>query len=162
MRYERNVTFSQKMILKAADRFMFRFLGKGYFVASALLLGALVFFLYCLPAHWLTFFLLTIVIGDVVITPLLFVVNRHRAARLFKRMSSPEVKFVIEDEGVSTESEMGTGNIKWPYIEKVWIYPDVWFLFVGGQYILIPTGRLGEDVKEFILGRLSKEGAKVF
>ena len=77
-------------------------------------------------------------------------------------MAEPTVNFGLSDAGILVRSDLGGGDISWRAITKVWVFPEVWLIFVAkGSYITIPTESLTEEARNFIHNKVQEYGGKI-
>ena len=58
-------------------------------------------------------------------------------------------------------SDLGQQEFRWQLIDRVWTYPRVWLLFVGGTYMALPPGNLDQETKAFVLDHIKQHGGRV-
>ena len=151
MKYEITAEFTPTTVKTVARRFVLRLLGTGYFVAVVVIAIALLYLAMRRENYWPTG-----AIGAVFVFSILFPVvlwwktERSGLSRL-RRMSSPTVKFLFDDKGITVDSELGEATVGWISIEKIWEFPEAWLLFVGKQqYVTVPIAPLSEELKRYI------------
>lgn len=145
------VKYDKALVRKALNRYMLRRLGKSFFIAVA---AALFVFLFAfLGGAWS--WLLT-VLGLVLLAAFAFLVfvyfARLRAAEgFFDEANDPVVKFHFTAEGVRTESDIGSTDLKWPVFEEILKFPEVWLLvYARSGYMTLPTDQLSAECRQFI------------
>lgn len=59
-------------------------------------------------------------------------------------------------------SDVGTSEIQWSLINKLWRFEHAWLLlFSGNEFMTLPTDGLSDKSKKFITERVKANGAKV-
>lgn len=85
-----------------------------------------------------------------------------RRSRTFLDKLGGEVRacLTVDSEGLHLENPLGTSNIPWPFLDSIWVFDDVWLLFIGEvDYMTIPAEALGESGRSEFL-RLAGENRK--
>jgi hypothetical protein len=68
------------------------------------------------------------------------------------RMSRPHFRFEFSDEGVSSKTELSSGQLAWKAFRELYRTPEVWLLFITKtRYVIFPTASVPADVQHFIL-----------
>ena len=160
MRTEIIAEFGPAMVRTVARRFVVRLLGTGYFVAVAAMVVAFLYLATCGVNDWTTG-AIGAVLGLGVLFPVVFWWKTERSGLCrLRRMSSPTVKFVFDDKGITVDSELGAATVGWKSIEKIWELPEAWLLFVGKQqYVTVPLVALTEELKQSIRAEVGKNKA---
>ena len=131
---------------------------RGTFVAVSLLLILLLFYWYLIGSwNWiLTFIAVTIAVIIAFFSWIYFA--RLRAAEgFFDRADEPTVTIRFTADGVQTESDLGSSNIKWKVFDEVLKFPDVWLLvYSKSGYMTLPVDRLTSECMEFIDQQLER------
>ena len=154
--------YTEALVKRAAWCFWTRFIGWHDFVIVAILAGLFVYFLVVGDSSWYVPALGTILVLFMVLGSSVYFVYRHRALSTFRRMGEPTALLSFTDTGVSTRSDLGGGDISWRAITHVWMFPEVWLVFVAkGVYFTIPTESLTDEVRQFIGQKVREHGGKV-
>ena len=157
MRYEISAEFTPATVKAVARRFVARLFGVVYFVTLPVMAAVLT----CLIANrvndWKTGVTATILLLGILIPSSLWWKTRSSGLSRLRRMSTPRVKFVFDEKGVTADSELGAATIRWKSIEKIWEFPEAWLLFVGQQqYVTVPLPVLTEELKQMIKAEVAK------
>jgi YcxB-like protein len=73
------------------------------------------------------------------------------------RMSRPHFRFEFTDEGVSSKTELSSGQLAWKAFRELYRTPDVWLLFITKtRYVILPTASVAADVRDFILKKCAE------
>lgn len=154
--------YTEELINQATKRFWWRLIA--WHGVAAIALG-IVFdaYQFILVGPTLVTLLLSVVLAlAIVVGAATYFVYRHRALATFRRMGSPRAVFNFNDDGMSSRSDLGGGEIAWRGISKVWVFPEVWLLFMAkGLYVTIPTNALTPEVKAFIRAKVQEHGGTV-
>jgi hypothetical protein len=71
-------------------------------------------------------------------------------------MSDPCVEWSFTDTTLGAKSVLGTVELPWSGVKKIWRFPEVWLVFFeGGGYSTLPTASLAPELQRFILNRIS-------
>jgi hypothetical protein len=61
------------------------------------------------------------------------------------------VIFTFDDEGVRTESDLGTTDLKWQVFDEILKFPEVWLLvYAKSGYMTLPVDQLTPECMQFI------------
>jgi hypothetical protein len=86
----------------------------------------------------------------------------RRMLAAFRKMKTPRAQWVFDDAGISVQSDMSTGSIRWPIVERLWRFPEVWLFFVAkGVYSTLPVSCLSEELQAFILQKAQEAGTRI-
>lgn len=162
MRYEVTAEYSEALVRTAGRRFLVKFLGWKSLVAWLVMLACLGLVLASGEQGWLAG-----AVGALVVLMPIFVASaavgyyrRGRAA--LRKMKTPHVQWVFDDTGISVQSDLSTGSVPWPMLEKLWCFPEVWLFFVTkGVYSMLPVSCLSEELKAFILQQAQEAGTRI-
>src|SRR5436189_3597173 len=77
----------------------------------------------------------------------LYVGPYRRSLARFERMSVRTSELSFTETGVRMTSDLGQQEFRWQLIDRVWTYPRVWLLFVGGTYMTLPPGNLDQETR---------------
>jgi len=158
MKQEIVAEFTKEIVKTVARRFVLRVLGPSYFVALALAVAGFVYLVCNRVNEWTTGAIgVSLGLGILFPVVLWWKIERSGLGRL-RRMSSPHVKFVFDDRGVTADSELGAATIGWKSIENIWEFPEAWLLMVGKQqYVTLPISALTDELKEMIKTGVNKD-----
>lgn len=157
MRYEITAEFTPQTVKTVARRFILRLLGVGYFFALLVMVVGLAHLVANRVNEWTTGAIAAILLIGIAIPLTLWWKTRSSGLSRLRRMSTPSVKFVFDDKGVTADSELGVATVGWKSIEKIWEFPEAWLLFVGRQqYVTVPLPALTEELKAIIKAEVQK------
>lgn len=160
MEYRAHVTYDRHVIAEAARRFALRSIRWDGFAVFAVLVVVLAYLVATGDRSWVVGLLGGVVLLATAVGVALYVPYRRSLAR-FERMSSKRAELLFTEGGVRMTSDLGQQEFRWQLIERVWTYPRVWPLLVGGTYMTLPAGNLDEDTKRFVLDQVKRHGGFV-
>ena len=161
MEYRAHVLFDRDLIAEAARRFVSRSIRWDGFAAFFLLVGALAYLVASGDRSWIVGLVAAVVVMMALVGAALYVVPYRRSLARFDQMSSKSAEVLFTDRGLRITSDLGQQEFRWELIERAWLYPRVWLLFVGGTYMTLPPGNLDEDTKRFVLDQIRRHGGHV-
>lgn len=160
MRYEITAEFTPQTVKTVARRFILRLLGVRYFVALLVMAAGLTQLVARGVNDWTTGAIAAILLLGVTVPLTLWWKTRSGGLSRLRRMSTPSVKFVFDENGVTADSDLGSATVGWKSIEKIWEFPEAWLLFLGKQqYVTVPLPALTGELKELIRAEVLKNKA---
>jgi FtsH-binding integral membrane protein len=158
MEHTLEVTYDRALIRRGLNRFMVKRFG---WLTFALIfgLGALLI-VEMLSGSWSSWFTAMLAIWIIVVAFLIVVyIARLRASEgFFQNSENCKVKFVFSDDGVKTDSDVGSSDIKWKVFDEVLKFSDVWLLvYAKSGYMTLPAIQLSEEAKVFIERKISQK-----
>jgi hypothetical protein len=91
-----------------------------------------------------------------------YFVHLRRGLSRLQRMKTPEAVLALGADTFKVISDVGSSEIKWSLVKRVWRFKNVWLLmFTGSEFMTLPTERLSEQSKTFITERAKANGAKI-
>ena len=145
------IKYDRPLVRRALNRFMVKRLGKLFFVA--LLAIMIVFFYLYLTGTWTWLRTYLAIALATVLAFLSFVYYaRLRAAEgFFDKSNDPTVTFRFTTEGVRTESDLGSADLKWQVFDEILKFQDVWLLvYAKSGYMTLPVDQLTPECSQFI------------
>lgn len=98
---------------------------------------------------WLS---LAIVAVAFVILPSAYFVELRRSLEKVRKMKVPEGSIELSENGYTLVSELGSSEMQWTAIKKVWRFESYWIVeLVGGGQFTLPTADLTTEAKELIV-----------
>ena len=160
MNYSVNVTYNRPLVRRALNRFMFDRMG-WTLMAGLPGVSLLLVILFFLDAWniWLSVVAvaLAVTIGAIFY---IYFLRLKTSEGFFEKAKSPSVKLKFTSDGVTTESDLGSSDLKWAAFDELLKFPDVWLLiYARSGYLTIPTNVLTAECKEFIEERLTSRKA---
>lgn len=161
MEHQAQVVYDREVIAEAARRFAFRSIRWDGFGVFFLLLGVLAYLVAGGDRSWIVGLVAAAVVLMAIFGVALYVVPYRRSVSRFGRMSSKAADLSFTETGLRMSSDLGQQEFRWQLIDRVWTYPRVWLLFVGGTYMTLPVGNLDEETKGFVLDHIKQHGGRV-
>jgi hypothetical protein len=156
------VRYTESLIKRATMRFWLRFIAWHGFAVVVLMSVCLLYLLMIGDHSWYVSVGATVLALAVLMGPSVYFVYRNRSLATFRRMAEPTVTMNFSDAGISTQSDLGGGNLAWRGITQVWTFPEVWLVFIAKwHYFTIPTESLSDEVRQFIKQKVQEHGGKV-
>jgi hypothetical protein len=159
MEHTIEVTYDRRLVRRALNRFMAKRLGWLTF-AAIFALGTLLI-LQIGFGSWNIWSAGTLVLWLLIVGMLtLIYLGRLRASEgFFQKSSSSTVKFVFTDDGVRTESDVGSSDLKWKAFDELLKFSDVWLLiYAKSGYMTLPTTELSQECRDFIESKILQKG----
>jgi hypothetical protein len=162
MRYEVTAEYSDALVRTASRRFLVKFFGWQFLGIWFFMLACLVLLLALGEHGWLAGVLGAPLILAPIAVASVSIGCYRRALTALRKLGTPRVQWVFDDTGISVQSDLSTGSIKWPMVERLWCFPEVWLLFVAkGVYSMLPVSCLSEDLQSFILQKAQEAGIRI-
>lgn len=157
-----NLKYTEQLIKKAVLAYWRKEIGIALPVVIAFLTGYWLFLIYEGNQSWVVGALGTaLVLGYLMISALYFV-QLNRALKRLRRMKVPEATLELDSHRFKISSDVGTSEIEWSQIIKVWRFESVWLVFFSaGEFMTLPTSEFTEESKSLILSILNSHGATV-
>ena len=151
MLHTATIKYDRPLVRRALNRFMVKRLGKTFFLGLPALILVFLFFYFTNSWTW-PITLMAIVIAAVLLFLSFVYYARLRAAEgFFDKANDPTVTLRFTAEGVRTESELGTSDIKWVVFEEILKFRDVWLLvYAKSGYMTLPLDQLTPECSQFI------------
>lgn len=163
MIYSTQVTYDRPLVRRALNRFMVNRMGWTLIVAiPGTFLFLAVLFLMKIWSFWLSLGLAALVIVVVVITYIYFL-RLRTSEGFFDKVQDPTVTFTFGPDGVRTDSQLGSSELKWAAFDELLKFPDVWLLiYTRSAYITLPTNALTLECQAFIEEKLTSSKASTY
>lgn len=151
MSYTATIKYDRPLVRRALNRFMVKRLGKPFFLIFPAVTIFLLFSYFTSSWTWpLTYIAIALAAG---LAFLLFVYfARLRASEgFFDKANDPTVTLRFTTEGVRTESDLGSTDLKWQVFDEILKFHDVWLLvYAKSGYMTLPLAQLTSDCSQFI------------
>ena len=161
MEHRAHVVYDRDLIAEAARRFVSRSIRWDGFAAFFVLVGVLAYLVATGDRSWIVGLVGAVVLLMAIVGVALYVVPYRRSLARFDRMSSKSADLLFTEGGLRMTTDLGQQEFRWKLIERVWTYPRVWLLFVGGTYMTLPPGNMDEETKRFVLDQIRQHGGHV-
>jgi hypothetical protein len=88
-----------------------------------------------------------------------YLVRLAQWENFFKRVDNPTVTYTFSEEGVTTESAIGSSTVKWIAFDEVLKCRDIWLLvYAKSGFLILPLDQLSKECQEFIEAQLTRKG----
>lgn len=162
MNREITLRYTPEIIRFSARQFWRRSIGLSGFVTFGLMLGLAVYLLIDGERSWQSGVVWTVVLLSLLVGVVSYRIYLSRSMEKFKRLKDATAKFRFTDKGIWVESEIGSSEVAWNFIEKIWAFPNVWLLFYPKQgYTTLPVTEIDEELRQFIISKVTESGGKV-
>jgi len=154
--------YSEALVRRAVKAFWFRVTGWRFFIAMAVLVVFLIYFVTTGDRSWLVGVSGSVFTLGLVFAIALYFVHRRASLARFHRIRSPEATFEPGEQSFRITSDVGTTDLAWGTITEVWRFTEFWLVFFSrAQFITLPVADLDSEAREFILSRFKSNGIKV-
>ncbi|MEO8042186.1 MAG: YcxB family protein [Acidobacteriota bacterium] len=132
------------------------------FVAIALLFVLAFFYRYVVGSwDWILTFIAATIAVIITFFSWIYFARLRSAEGFFDKADDPTVTIRFNADGVQTESDVGSSNIKWIVFEELLKFPDVWLLVYAKRgYMTLPVEKLTPECMEFIDHQLERNHLK--
>lgn len=156
MSYSTQVTYNRTLVRRALNRFMVNRMGWALIVGtSVMFLFLVVLFLMRIWGFWLSLVSCALIIAVGGITYIYFL-RLRTSEGFFDKVQDPTVTFTFDQDGVRTDSQLGTSELKWAAFDELLKFPDVWLLiYARSGYMTLPTNALTLECQAFIEEKLA-------
>jgi hypothetical protein len=161
--------YSHTLITKAAKRVWLRYYAPFYVFWIGVILFALAMFLISSNLRHLSHseaFGLGLLAGALAV--FVFQISysyesiKKQVSLASKKLNNTEVVYTFDNQGIFTESSVGSANRFWRFFDRLWVKPDLWLLFYNNQnYLILPTHLLSADLQKFIIQKVTESGGKI-
>ena len=142
----------------ATRRFLSRYSRNSALVVAIALIAAVLFALQ--RTWWLTSAFAVMALIYVV----MLVKYRRGAARMARRLGSPEVTVIVDESGMTFRMPAYQSTAAWTPQREVWQFDDVWIFMpfgVSQSYSAVPTAAMTPEFREIVLANMRAQGAAV-
>jgi YcxB-like protein len=154
--------YTEPLVRRAVKAFWLR--DTGWHGFAALLLG-LVLLVYSVAAgdrSWLVGVFGSVLAMGVLFSALRYLGHYRASVGRFRSMHSPEATLEVGDEKFRITSDVGSSEMRWDTVTKIWRFPEFWLMFFSrAQFVTLPLADLDGEAREVILGRVKSHGGKV-
>ena len=153
--------YSEALIREGVLAYWRKQIGVMFPFVTILLSTLLVYLLVMGNRSWLVGVLGVVILLAFIIMVLSYTVHMRRSLTRLRRMNKPEAILELGEERFKVTSDLGSSEIQWSLIQKLWRFDNIWLLhFSGGEFMSIPVAELPDEAKSFIEARLIANGAK--
>ncbi len=149
------IKYDKPLVRRALNRFMLKRLGKSFFVAlfalTVVFAAAFAFGVWSWPLSVLG----VVLLGFLAFLAFVYVARLRAAEGFFDKANEPTATSHFDTEGVRTESDLGTVDLKWQVFDEILRFPDVWLLvYAKSGYMTLPVHQLTPEYLQFIESQL--------
>jgi hypothetical protein len=162
MSFEITVRYTEAILRRAARRFLWRFMGREALLPPAGFLLALLLWFVLDVREW---YVVVLGGGCLMLSALVLLagaLSLNRAVKRFRTMKGTAVVWRFDEDGLTSESELGRSEGKWQAASALWRFPEVWLLFFGSaSYSTLPADSLAPELRAFLETKVRQAGGKV-
>ena len=156
MEHSCTVKYDRALVRRALHCFMFHRLGCSGI--GALLLLPVLFLASYFLALWNVYLSIIAVVYVIVAGVIIFIyfLRLRTSEGFFEKSKDPCVCFTFSNEGVETNSDIGSSFLKWAAFDELMEFSDVWLLvYARSGYITLPVKQLTSESQLFIEEKLA-------
>jgi len=158
MPHTATIKYDRTLVRRALNRYVVRRLGRHVFVLFGLLLSFLIY--EYISGSWSlssTYMAVALLVVTILFAIAYFA--RLRASEgFFDKADDPTVTITFSEEGVTTESALGSSELKWTIFDEVLKFSDIWLLvYATSGYMTLPIEQLSEECQHFIEAKMSRK-----
>jgi YcxB-like protein len=154
--------YSEGLIRRAIWAFWWRSTGYTFFGAMGFASAAVVYLVASGERAWLLGVMGTVLVGLAVLMTLLYFVHFRRTITRFRRMGSKQATLEVTDDKFRMSSDLGSSELSWSVVTKIWKFPEFWLLFYSAaQFSIVPVNEMSLGVQSTILERAMAHGAVI-
>ena len=147
--HEFDLHFTKPLVIRAVNRFWLRLLGIPIIVIFVFSLAGLIYAIVNGHRSWLIGSIGAILVFVLLILVAIYVKQYRDSVKKFRNLDEEKAHFAFNDFNFIIESAMGRVDMKWSVVQKVWIFPEFWLLFVGpSQFFTLTTADISEDMQQ--------------
>jgi hypothetical protein len=130
---------------------MVKRLGKTLFAVLILVAFTLLYWYLAGSWTWLHTFIAVAIAFIAAFVSYVYYIRLNAAEGFFDKANDPTVTFWFNAEGVRTESDLGSSDLKWSVFEEILKFRDVWLLvYAKSGYMTLPLDQLTPECIQFI------------
>jgi hypothetical protein len=151
------LTYSAELVQRAAFSFWLRGIGWKALLTMVALMAVLAWEIHSGNRSWMVGAFGTLLLVGVGMVMVIFFGHLRHSLDNFRKLKVPKATFVVEDDGFSLTSEMGSSTMRWDAVYAIWKFDGFWLmLFSRNQFVTLPLADIPEQMREFILSRTSR------
>ena len=151
MSYTATIKYDRPLVRRALNRFMVRRLGVTFFVVLTLLVATLIFSYFDASWSWLLTYCLIAIAFALAFISFVYYARLRAAEGFFDKANDPIVTLRFTAEGVRTESDLGTSDLKWHVFDEILKFRDIWLLvYAKSGYMTLPLDQMTPECSQFI------------
>lgn len=157
-----HLTYNKDMIRDAVFRFWWRSIGKGFFIAMAIVGASLVMALLRGDTSWVVGVMAASFVFGIVFIASLYIVHYRHAVQKLKAMGTPQAQMEIGEDGFTFSSGIGSATMPWSSVGQVWKFETVWLLmFSKAHFATLPLASVTQAERDMIISHVSAAGGKI-
>lgn len=157
MSYSLDVLVTKKLIEQATRRFWINVVGQGGITKLVIACVVLLLGILFIEEVWIKALCALVVLMFPCVGFLGYFSILRRACSRLERMDSKQITFQFTEQGLSSRSDLGNGEIPWKMVDKIQRYPDVWLIYVGSRdYLYLPAAQMSSEMQTFIMEQAAK------
>jgi hypothetical protein len=126
-------------------------LGAPFFVALAAGILVLAASFFADLWNWFMSVVAAILLSTVAFVLFVYFARLRAAEGFFDKGGEPVVTFQFDENGVRTESDLGSVDMKWEAFDEILMFPDLWLLvYAKSGYMTLPLDQLTSECRDFI------------
>jgi hypothetical protein len=136
---------------------MLRRLGASFFVPVLAII--IVLLLAYLAGYWTSplMYVAAAIAAALLLIVIVYFARLRAAEGFFDKANDPTVTLTFTADGVRTESDLGTSDLKWLVFEEILKFPDIWLLvYAKSGYMTLPLDQLTPECSQFIEQQIAK------
>lgn len=154
--------YSETLIREGILAYWRKQIGILFPLVTVLLTAYLAYLLATGNRSWLVGVLGTVIFLAFITMAASYVVHMGRSLKRLRRMKRPEAVLELGEERFKVTSDIGSSEIQWSLVRKLWRFENIWLLFFSGsEFMSIPVAELPAEARSFIEARLVANGAEI-
>jgi hypothetical protein len=159
MPHSATVQYDRTLVKRAIAAYFLRRLGRPLIFGFGLLLGLLGYDYLSRGWSLTSTYLAILIAATTLLLAIAYLVRLAQWENFFKRVDNPTVTYTFSEEGVTTESAIGSSTVKWIAFDEVLKCRDIWLLvYAKSGFLILPLDQLSKECQEFIEAQLSRKG----
>ena len=152
------IKYDRPLVRRALNRFILRRLGASFFIGVFAVTVVLLLAYFSGSWTWLLTYVAVAGIAALLFVVLVYFARLRAAEGFFDKANDPTVTLRFTEEGVCTESDLGTSDLKWLVFEEILKFPDIWLLvYAKSGYMTLPLDQLTPECSQFIEQQMAKQ-----
>jgi len=162
MEYEAKLQYDSSLLREALLGFWWRSVTGRLLVALTVGFSGFIYFWLSGDRSWLIGVFGAVLMFGISMIVAVYLVHASNMKKKLKDMGAPEATFRAMEASFSIESGAGSSMLPWSSVTEVWKFKRCWLLiFSRAQFITVPLANVPEEMRAFILQRVTAAGGKV-
>ena len=151
MSHTATIKYDRPLVRRALNRFMVKRLGESSFLALLAVTSVFLFSYFTDSWTWPLTYMAIAIAAALAFLSFVYYARLRAAEGFFDKANDPTVTLRFTSEGVRTESDLGSTDLKWKVFEEILRFPDVWLLvYAKSGYMTLPLDQLTPECSQFI------------